>query len=199
METRSLSGLLGVLSTLVLMGCAVPERVVLLPEPDGSSSAVVIRPRKGGEVRLDRPYAVASVSEQQAKIESSDDATERARYQSVFEALPVRVRSYTLNFVFGRTQLTSESNALLDSILQEMEKLPLPELIIVGHADDVGSDAANDKLSLERARSVLALIKAKGIEPKNVAVVGRGKREPLYAARPGVPETRNRRVEIRIK
>lgn len=198
---RNKCGVLGAaaLSALLMVGCAAPERVVLLPEPDGTSSAVVIYPRKGGELLLDRPYASALVTDQKASIDPTDEATLRARYKPVMDALPPRVRTYNLNYVFGKIQLTNESNALLDSILQEMEKLPLPELIIVGHADDVGSDAANDKLSLERAKSVLALIKAKGIEPRNVTVVGRGKRDPLFPARAGVPEARNRRVEIRIK
>jgi flagellar motor protein MotB len=57
----------------------------------------------------------------------------------------------------------------------------------------------NDKFFLDRANSVLKLIQAKGIALRDVSVVGRGEREPLVAARKGVPEPRNRRVEIRVK
>jgi OmpA-OmpF porin, OOP family len=199
MAIRPLAGFAGFLSTLALSGCATPERITLLPEADGSPSAIVVQPRKGGEVILDRPYAVASVSERQARIEVADEADIKRRYKAVIEALPERARSYTLNFVFGGTQLTNESKVLLDRVLREMEQIPVPELAIIGHADDVGTDAINDKLSLERANAVLNLIKAKGIELRNVTATGRGKRDPAFAGKPGIPEPRNRRVEIRVK
>lgn len=188
---------LAVILPALLIGCATPERIVLLPQEDGTPSAVVVR-SKGQETVLDRPYAVASVGR---RIETgSTDATAVAtRYRAVTEALPPRPRSYTLNFEFARTQLTRESRALLDRILEEMQTLPAPEMVIIGHTDDVGSDAVNDELSLKRANSVLATIKAKGIALRDVSVVGRGKREPLVPQKPGQPEPGNRRVEIRVK
>lgn len=187
------------LASLLLMACATPERVVLLPEADGKPSAVVVRARQGGDLVLDRPYAVASVKPNQVTAETTDETAVRTRYRAVIEALPVRARAYTLNFEFGKALLTAESKRMLDKILEEMWTLPAPELIIVGHTDDIGTDSSNDRLSLERANSVLGLIKAKGIVPRDVTTVGRGKRDPLYPAKSGTPEPRNRRVEIRIK
>lgn len=198
MVTSKTVGLLALVG-LWLGACATPERVVLLPEADGQQSAVVVRANKGGDLVLDRPYAVASVKSGQITPEVTDEKAVSTRYKAVIEALPMRARSYTLNFEFGKVALTSESRSLLDRILQEMGQLPAPEMIIVGHTDDVGSDAVNDKLSLERANSVLSLIKAKGIVPRDVTTVGRGKRDPLYPAKSGMQEPRNRRVEIRIK
>ncbi len=199
------SALSAVLASVFLGACATPERVVLLPEADGSPSAVVVRSNKagkgdkGGDLRLDRPYAVASVKPGQLTAETTDEKSVNTRYKAVMEALPMRARSYTLNFEFGKAVLTSDSRSLLDKILQEMGQLPAPEMIIVGHTDDVGTDAVNDRLSLERANSVLSLIKAKGIVPRDVTTVGRGKRDPLTPAKSGTAEPRNRRVEIRIK
>ena len=193
------SALSAVLASVFLGACATPERVVLLPEADGTPSAVVVRSNKGGDLRLDRPYAVASVKPGEIIAETTDEKSVATRYKAVMEALPMRARSYTLNFEFGKAVLTSESRSLLDKILQEMGLLPAPEMIIVGHTDDVGTDAVNDRLSLERANSVLSLIKAKGIVPRDVTTVGRGKRDPLYPAKSGTAEPRNRRVEIRIK
>lgn len=190
---------LSLLASVLLYGCATPERVILLPEADGTQSAVIIHARKGGELVLDRPYVIANVTQSQIKSEMTDEKTVNTRYQAVIEALPVRARSYTLNFEFGNIQLTAESRTLLDKILQEMLQLPAPELILIGHADDVGTEAINDKLSLERANSVLRLIKAKGITPHDVTTVGRGKRDPLYPAKKGTQEPGNRRVEIHVK
>ncbi len=183
--------------SFLLIGCATPERIVLLPQEDGTPSAVVVR-AKGQETVLDQPYAVASVG-RRIETGTTDANAVATRYRSVNQALPPQPRSYTLNFEFGRTQMTRESQALLDRILEEMQTLPAPEMVIIGHTDDVGRDAVNDELSLKRANSVLAAIKAKGIELRDVSVVGRGKREPLVPQKPGKPEPRNRRVEIRVK
>ena len=182
-----------------LTGCAGPQgKIILLPQEDGTPSAVVVR-AKAGERVLDQPYATASVGARSVELGSTTADEVHARYRPVMEALPVRARSYTLNYEFGKTALTKESRLLLDTILKDMQELPAPELIVIGHTDEVGSDATNDRLALERANSVLALIKAKGIALRDVSVVGRGKREPLVKGRPGIPESRNRRVEIRVK
>lgn len=187
-------------SILLLQGCAAPqpERVILLPQEDGSPSAVVVQ-SKSGSLLLEQPYAVAKVGDRRIEAESTDAAGVAQRYRAIMDALPARPRSYTLNFEFGKTQLTKESRALLDTILRELQQLPAAELVIIGHADDVGSDAINDQLSLERANSVLKLIRSTGITPYEISVVGRGKRELLVVGKRGVPEPRNRRVEIRVK
>lgn len=184
----------------LLYGCATPapERVTLLPQEDGTPSAVVVH-SKDKEVVLEHPYTVAKVGAKRIETETTDAAAVAQRYRQVMEALPARARSYTLNFEFGKTQLTKESRTLLDDILRAMQDLPAPEMIIIGHTDNVGSDAINDKLSLERANSVLKLIKAKGITLRDVSVVGRGERDPLVPTKSGVAEPRNRRVEIRVK
>lgn len=188
-----------IFTAVVLAGCAGPqEKIILLPQEDGTPSAVVVR-AKAGERVLDQPYAVASVGTRSVELGSTNADEVRARYRPVMEALPVRARSYTLNYEFGKTALTDESRTLLETIIKDMQELPAPELIIIGHTDEVGNDTTNDRLALNRANSVLALIKTKGITPRDVSVVGRGKREPLVKSRSGVPEPRNRRVEIRVK
>lgn len=197
MRTDSL--LACVAAGILLAACAGPqERVILLPQEDGAPSAVVVR-AKDKEVVLDQPYTVAKVGDRRIETEKTDAAAVATRYRDVMEALPQRARSYTLYFEFGGTRLTPDSRTLLDRILSEMLGLPAPEMIIIGHTDDVGSDATNDKLSLDRANSVLKLIQAKGIALRDVSVVGRGERDPLVPHRKNVPEPRNRRVEIRVK
>jgi outer membrane protein OmpA-like peptidoglycan-associated protein len=184
---------------ILLSACAGPqERVILLPQEDGTPSAIVVR-AKEKEVVLDQPYTVAKVGAKRIETEQTDAAAVALRYRDVMDALPQKARSYTLYFEFGGTRLTQESHALLDRILSDMQGLPAPEMIIIGHTDDVGSESANDRLSLDRANSVLKLIQTKGIVLRDVSVVGRGEREPLVPHRKNVPEPKNRRVEIRVK
>jgi OmpA-OmpF porin, OOP family len=171
----------------------------LLPQPDGSPSAVVVQSRTGGTAVLDRPYMVATVTDKQIGSEQTGEAAVKLRYKELFDALPARPRSYVLLFDFGGTQLTAESGRLVQAMLNDLKDLPAPELTIIGHTDAVGTDAFNDELSRQRANSVVAMLKARGIDTQRVSAVGRGSREPLVPARKGVPEAKNRRVEIRLK
>ncbi len=195
------------LAALLLQACAskpepvIPEQFILLPQEDGSASAIVIESKDPSRhsLVLDQPYTVAKLGGQRIETERTDAAGVAQRYRAVMEALPARPRSYTLYFEFGKTQLTKESLRLLEQILLEMRQLSAPELIVIGHTDDVGSDTLNDELSLRRANAVLSLLKSKGMSLRETSVVGRGKREPLVIGKKGVPEPKNRRVEIRIK
>jgi len=182
-------------------GCAtpLPERVTLLPQPDGTPSAVVIQAKTGGSTVLDQPYTVATVTGKQLGSEKTDEATVKLRYKELFDALPARPKSYLLFFDTGGTRLTPESENLVRVILADLKQLPAPELILIGHTDAVGSDAFNDELSTHRATSVVDLLKSQGIDMSRVSAVGRGGRDLLVQTKKGVAEAKNRRVEVRLK
>ena len=197
-----------VLSGVVLAGLyyylSMPpaERVILLPQPDGAPSAVVVRSRTGATSVLDRPYSVATVTPTRIGSEQTDEAAVKTRYKELFDAFPARTRSYRLFFETGGTKLTPESEKqlqLLLTVLRDLKDLPASELIVIGHADEVGSDTLNDDLSRRRATAVASMLKASGMDAAHVSVVGRGSRDPLVPVSKGGPEARNRRVEIRVK
>ena len=178
------------------------ERIILLPQPDGTPSAVVVRSRSGATSVLDRPFSVAIVTPSRIGAEQTDEVAVKARYKELFDAFPARPRSYRLFFETGGTRLTPESEKqlqLLLGVLRDLKDLPASELIVIGHADEVGSDALNDELSRRRAANVARLLKAEGVDAAHVSIVGRGSRDPLVPVRKGAPEARNRRVEIRVK
>jgi outer membrane protein OmpA-like peptidoglycan-associated protein len=188
------------LAVMLIAGCATStERVILLPQPDGSPSAVVVQLKTGAAIVLDRPYMVAAVAKKQIRTEQTDEAAINLRYKELLEALPARPRSYLLYFDFGDTQLTPESENIVQVMLSDIKELPAPELLIIGHTDVIGTDAFNDELSRQRAMSVLEILKAKGIDTRLVSTVGRGSRDPLVTNKKGESEARNRRVEIRLK
>jgi outer membrane protein OmpA-like peptidoglycan-associated protein len=70
---------------------------------------------------------------------------------------------------------------------------------VIGHTDSVGSEEANDLLSLQRAQSVLQVLIETGISALSIDATGRGEREPLVITADGVDEPRNRRVEISVR
>ncbi len=178
------------------------ERVILLPQPDGTPSAIIVQSKTGATSVLDRPYSVATISKTKIGSEQTDEASVKTRYQDLYDALPARTRSYLLYFETGGTRLTPESEKFLPvvlGVLRDLREMPASELIVIGHADEVGSDALNDALSRRRAVSIVNLLKAKGIDTAHAAIVGRGSRDPLVPVRKGAAEVKNRRVEIRLK
>lgn len=70
------------------------------------------------------------------------------------------------------------------------------DVSIEGHTDSQGTPAANKTLSLNRAKSVVALIAAEGIEAERLSAQGWGQEKPIADNRTEDGRARNRRVEI---
>ena len=100
-------------------------------------------------------------------------------------------------FAFNSARLTPSAKAELDRVAQQLKTQGREgNVLIIGHTCDLGSDAANDKLSLQRATAVRDYLVAAGAFDSTEAMAeGRGKREPKYPAEPATRE-KNRRVEL---
>ena len=196
---RAAAALAPLALSLWLGGCAYnKELVVLLPDKDGRNTAVEVK--QGSETYvLDKPYAATRQWPMGAQPYTSDAKEVEARFGAALAAQPARAKSFTLYFLEGQDELTVESKAIFESVFVEITKYPVPDLVVVGHTDKVGSDPFNDALALRRAETVRAMLIARGVAPANIAAAGRGKREPLIPTADGVAEPRNRRVEIVVR
>ena len=186
--------------TLALVGCATAptERIVLLPASDGHASALVVR-TAGGEALMTVPLSVVEVREGKIVTKTMGVTEVQQRYAPVIMALPVAPRIHTVYFQFDRTVLVPQSQALLDQIKREAERVPAAEIVIIGHTDRIGTDAVNDDLSLRRAQAVRDEFLKIGVSPSAIRVEARGEREPLIPTGDSVPEPRNRRVVIKLR
>lgn len=183
---------------MCVVGCATPEQIVLLPQPDGSSSGIVVH-TSTEDVTLDKPYAAVAVTKRQVKSRQTNEAAITEQYRALYEALPPRPRSYLLYFESGGDKLTSESLASLEGLLNDLKSLPAAEVLVIGHTDKVGSDELNDKISEQRADLIRTLLLEQAGESLRIEAVGRGKRDPMIPTEEGVDEPRNRRVEVRLR
>jgi outer membrane protein OmpA-like peptidoglycan-associated protein len=172
--------------------------VVLLPEKDGRATAVTVK-QGDREVVLDKPYAAAQTRTDGPRAYTSSPQEVEAKFGAALAAQPSRPESFTVYFVENSDQLTDESKAVMARVLADIRKHPVPDIVVIGHTDSVGSDAANDALALKRAQAVRAILIAEGIAPQNVAAVGRGKRELLIPTPDNTAEPRNRRVQILVR
>jgi outer membrane protein OmpA-like peptidoglycan-associated protein len=73
------------------------------------------------------------------------------------------------------------------------------EVIVAGHADSVGENVANMKLSMERANAVKARLVLAGIPASHITVKAFGERMLLVPTGKGVPNASNRRVLIVVR
>lgn len=101
-------------------------------------------------------------------------------------------------FATGSTEVSPDFYGLLDLGVAVMSLNPQVVMIVEGHTDEVGRTEANQRLSEERARSVVAYITAKGIDPSKFEVIGKGETDPV--APNDTPEGRqqNRRIEVQL-
>lgn len=175
------------------------DRVVLLPNADGSTGAVVVRSSAGERV-IDSAYRSAEVRRDGAiTLREEDPAAVRARYRDALDAQPSAPASFTVNFRSGTNDLTPESQPVLQLLRAELARRPVPELQVIGHTDRVGSVQANDELSRRRADAVKVMLVNTGIPAEQIETSGRGEREPLVPTADEVAEARNRRVEINVR
>jgi outer membrane protein OmpA-like peptidoglycan-associated protein len=186
---------------LFLAGCAPATRVVLLPQPDGRPSAVTVASSAtGAQLVLDAPYAQADISSMGGVARDvTDEKTVRKNYAQLLAITPAPAQHFTLHFVLGSTELTTESLAELDAILTKATALPGGEILVTGHTDRVGAVSANDALSLQRATLIRDMIVQRGFDPLRVYAAGRGERKPIVPTADEVEEPRNRRVEIEVR
>lgn len=187
------------LGALCIAGCAPATRVVLLPQPDSSASAVIVE-TQGKQATLDQPHEEARVfsASNVRTLQSNPEAVER-RYGELLAAAPPPVLRHTLHFNLGTAQLTDESAAQMEDILQEAMQRPGGEIVITGHTDALGDLRTNDALSLRRALAIREMFIKRGFDPLRVDAAGRGEREPLYPTADNVAEPRNRRAEILVR
>ncbi|WP_233853928.1 OmpA family protein [Paraburkholderia sp. HD33-4] len=184
-----------------LAGCSTPpDKIILLPDPDGKVGAVVVRSASAQQT-IDKAYAGVDVA-QNGRIETTMDSQQavQTRYSDLLAARPPRPVTFTLFFLFdSATDLAPESPATVEKMKAVLATWPAPQVVVIGHTDLAGSQEFNDRLSMRRAQSAAAFLIKQGIPAKQIETAGRGKREPLVPTPDGVPNRMNRRVVITIQ
>jgi outer membrane protein OmpA-like peptidoglycan-associated protein len=181
-----------------LAGCASHTTVVLLPEAQGRDTAVTVT-RAGSSVVLDQPYAAVREGVLGLRTFRSTPDEVGSVFGAALAAQPARAATFTLYFVEGKDVLTEESRQLVETSLAEIAHRPVPDVLVVGHTDLVGTNASNDALSRQRADLIRNELIRLGVDAQNIEVVARGKRDPIVPTADGVAEPRNRRVEVIVR
>jgi outer membrane protein OmpA-like peptidoglycan-associated protein len=101
-----------------------------------------------------------------------------------------------ISFDTGRYDIKPNLRPILDQFANGLSQQPAMEVKIVGHADNSGTDAINNPLSMNRAASTRDYLIARGISSTRIMTDGRGSREPVATNATAEGRAKNRRIEI---
>jgi outer membrane protein OmpA-like peptidoglycan-associated protein len=100
-------------------------------------------------------------------------------------------------FEVNASTIKPESNGVLKEVADVLKKFTDIKVMIVGHTDSDGSDAANLDLSKKRAEAVKqALVNDFGIDASRISSDGKGEKEPMEDNKTKQGKAQNRRVEF---
>ncbi|MDO4999064.1 MAG: OmpA family protein [Bacteroidales bacterium] len=134
-------------------------------------------------------------AEELAKLENVQ--VETVKDANGLEAIKVTFDSGIL-FDFNKSTLRPEAKASLDKFATEMSDMTETGITVYGHTDNVGSEAANRKISLQRAESVGNYLNSKGIAKSRITMQGMGYDQPVADNSTEAGRAQNRRVEVFI-
>jgi outer membrane protein OmpA-like peptidoglycan-associated protein/osmotically-inducible protein OsmY len=103
-----------------------------------------------------------------------------------------------IHFKHNKYDISPDSYALLDKLVEIANKCPKKKISIGGHTDSTGSAAYNLNLSSNRAKSVKAYMVKKGIPEKRLLAIGYGELNPITDNLTKKSRAKNRRIEFNI-
>ncbi|TNE38251.1 MAG: OmpA family protein [Sphingomonadales bacterium] len=131
-------------------------------------------------------------------INRCDCLDQLATYQPPANTCPSEA-STTVYFDTARWAMTPADEAALTSIADEANRCGLDRAIVAGHTDRVGTDAANQSLSVRRADQVADFLEGRGLDRSRIDEQAYGESQLAVPTDDNVPERRNRRTEVHVR
>jgi outer membrane protein OmpA-like peptidoglycan-associated protein len=104
-----------------------------------------------------------------------------------------------INFKFGTAEISgADPIPVLEEVARIMKERPNMRVKISGHTDSIGSDQANQQLSLRRATTVRDYLVRKGVDASRFEIQGMGETEPIDSNDTDLGRARNRRIEFSV-
>ncbi len=86
-------------------------------------------------------------------------------------------------FDFDKATLRPAGRDTLDTFVSNLRDISPETIMTIGHADRIGTDRYNQRLSEQRVATVKAYMVSKGVEPGRIYTEGKGETQPVTKAR----------------
>jgi OOP family OmpA-OmpF porin len=103
-----------------------------------------------------------------------------------------------LTFENNSYKVKPEALAIIDKYADFLKTNTNYSAKIVGYSDSRGSAAYNKKLSAKRAKEVVNLLVARGVNPSQLSYEGRGEANPIASNATAEGRAKNRRIEAEL-
>ena len=112
----------------------------------------------------------------------------------------MKLNAYAKTILFNTAKSTFQAQTMpvLQSITAILKEYPSSNFSIEGHTDSDGKDAANQKLSEDRAAAVKNYLTENGIAGSRLSSVGYGESKPIDSNKTKAGKANNRRVEVKL-
>ena len=138
--------------------------------------------------KMDKAKAEAEAV-QNAKVESVTDANGLAAVKVTFDS--------GILFATNKADLNIDAKTSLTDFAKVLKENSDMDIAVIGHTDNTGSDAINNPLSENRAKSVSTYLKNSGVNASQIKTVeGQGSKNPVADNSTAEGRTQNRRVEV---
>lgn len=200
-------GALFIAGSVVLSGCAgmsQKQRGAVIGAGTGAAVGGVIGHATGSTARGAIIGAVVGGAagavighqmDQQAK--ELEQKIPGATVSRVGEGIAVSFPSGIL-FPFNSTEILPDGRSNLQQLASSLKEYPNSDILIVGHADSVGTDAYNLDLSQRRAQAASLYLQTLAVPASRLHAVGKGESEPIQSNDTDAGRAQNRRVEVAI-
>lgn len=113
-------------------------------------------------------------------------------------AIGANINLNNIYFATASAELQKKSFSELFLLVQLLKENPNMKIEIGGHTDNTGNSEDNLNLSQQRAESVVAFLKSKGITEERMKAKGYGETDPIASNETEEGRSKNRRTSVRI-
>jgi outer membrane protein OmpA-like peptidoglycan-associated protein len=118
------------------------------------------------------------------------------------ETAKQQIETQVIRFEVGSARLPLAEMDRVESLAEAIHRVfrayPNSRVTVTGHADEIGSDETNAKLSLDRALGVIAVLAEQGVSAGRLQPVGVGKSRPLLRGETDWDRASNRSVSFQL-
>ena len=200
---------IGLCFALVLAGCNNTQKGAAIGAGGGAVLGAIVG-KLAGNTAVGAAVGAAVgtgagviIGKKMDKAKAQAEAVKNAQVQQVTDinglaALKVTFDSGIL-FATNKAELNAAAKTSLTDFANVLKNNSDMDIAIIGHTDNTGSDAINNPLSENRAKSVSTYLKNSGVNASQIKTVeGQGSKNPVADNSTAEGRTQNRRVELYI-